>query len=166
MMADMQGGQRRWTARRLLLAAGLCAMVALEACSPRVDIRGNAAEQEDMIRIRQGVTSASDVMRVLGPPSTVSAFDNKTWYYISKREETVAFLAPEVKTQQVIELLFDDKQVVKRIRTYGLEDARKVDRISRTTKADAGEPGFFHSMIDLLVRRRAVTGKSRKAHGL
>jgi len=165
-MADMQGRQRRWSAKRSLLAAGLCAMVALAACSPRVDIRGNAAEQEDMIRIRQGVTSASDVMRVLGPPSTVSAFDNRTWYYISKREETVAFLAPEVKTQQVIELQFDDKRVVKRIRTYGLEDARKVDRISRTTKADAGEPGFFHSMIDLLVRRRAVTGKSRKAYGL
>ncbi len=162
----MHGRQNPGTAKRLLLAAGLCAMVALAACSPRVDIRGNSAEQEDMIRIRQGITSASDVRRVLGPPSTVSAFDDRTWYYISKREETVAFYAPEVKKQQVIELLFDDKQVVKRIRTYGLADARKVDRIPRTTKADAGEPGVFRSMIDLLVRRRAVTGKSRKSYGL
>lgn len=162
----MHGGRNLGMAKRSLLAAGLCAMVALAACSPRVDIRGNAAEEEDMIRIRQGITSASDVRRVLGPPSTVSAFDHRTWYYISKREETVAFLAPEVKNQQVIELLFDDKQVVKRIRTYGLADARKVDRISQTTKADAGEPGVFRSMIDLLVRRRAVTGKSRKSYGL
>lgn len=141
-------------------------MVALGACSPRVDIRGNAAEQEDMIRIRQGITAASDVRRVLGPPSTVSAFDDKTWYYISKREETVAFLAPAVKSQQVIELQFDDKQVVKQIRTYGLNDARKVARVSRTTKADADEPGVFRSMVDLIVRRRAITGKSRKSYGL
>ena len=165
-MADMHDGRERGMAKRSLLAAGLCAMVALAACSPRVDIRGNTAEQEDMIHIRQGITAASDVRRVLGPPSTVSAFDDKTWYYISKREETVAFFAPEVKTQQVIELQFDDKQVVKRIRTYGLKDARKVDRITRTTKAAAGEPGVFRSMIDLLVRRRAVTGKSRKSYGL
>ena len=104
--------------------------------------------------------------RVLGPPSTVSAFDDRTWYYVSKREETVAFFAPKIKNQQVIELLFDDKQVVERIRTYGLEDARKVERISRTTKAAADEPGVFRSMIDLIVRRRAVTGKSRTSYGL
>ena len=75
-------------------------------------------------------------------------------------------LCTGVEDQQVIELQFDDKRVVKRIRTYGLKDARKVDRITRTTKAAAGEPGVFRSMIDLLVRRRAVTGKSRKTFGL
>ena len=162
----MHSGRKLGTAKRSLLAAGLCAMVVLAACSPRIDFRGNAAEEEDKIRIRQGITAASDVRRVLGPPSIVSAFDDKTWYYISKREETVAFFATEVKTQEIIELQFDDKQVVQRIRTYGLNDARKVDRITRTTKADAGEPGVFRSMIDLLVRRRAVTGKSRKSYGL
>lgn len=162
----MHNGRKRGTAKRSLLAAGLCAIAVLAACSPRVDLRGNAAEAEDKILIRQGITAASDVRRVLGPPSTVSAFDDKTWYYISKREETVAFFATEVKTQEVLELQFDDKQVVQRIRTYGLKDARKVDRITRTTKAIAGEPGVFRSMVDLLVRRRAVTGKSRKSYGL
>ncbi|GEM_PF-1044883 len=153
-------------AKRLALAAAVGAALALAACSPRVDIRGNAAEDEDMIHIRQGITTASDVRRVLGPPSTVSAFDDKTWFYISKREETVAFFKPAVKAQQVIELQFDDKQTIKRIRTYGLKDARKVAQTSRTTKTDAEEPGFFRSMIDLIVRRRAVTGKSRKSYGL
>ena len=119
-----------------------------------------------MIHIRQGVTTATDVRRVLGPPSTVSAFDDKTWFYISKREETVAFFKPAVKVQQVIELQFDDKQTISRIRTYGLKDARKVAQTTRTTKADADEPGVFRSMIDLIVRRRAVTGKSRKSYGL
>ncbi|MCY4066839.1 MAG: outer membrane protein assembly factor BamE, partial [Rhodospirillaceae bacterium] len=165
-MAEMRGRRKRGTATRWLLAAGLCALTALAACSPRVDIRGNAAEQEDIVRIRQGVTSAADVRSALGPPSTVSAFDNKIWYYISKREETVAFMAPEVKNQQVIELQFDDKQVVRRIRTYGLNDARKVDRVSRTTKAEGDEPGIFRSMIDMIVRRRAVTGRSRGSYGL
>jgi len=153
-------------AKRLVLAAAVAAAFALAACSPRVDIRGNAAEDEDMIHIRQGVTTATDVRRVLGPPSTVSAFDDKTWFYISKREETVAFFKPSVKAQQVIELQFDDKQTVRRIRTYGLKDARNVAQTSRTTKADADEPGVFRSMIDLIVRRRAVTGKSRKQYGL
>ncbi len=153
-------------ARRLALAAAVGTALALAACSPRVDIRGNAAEDEDMIHIRQGVTTATDVRRVLGPPSTVSAFDDKTWFYISKREETVAFFKPAVKVQQVIELQFDDKQTISRIRTYGLKDARKVAQTTRTTKADADEPGVFRSMIDLIVRRRAVTGKSRKSYGL
>ena len=156
----------RPAAKRLMLAAGIGAALVLAACSPRVDIRGNAAEKEDMIHIRQGITKAPDVRRVLGPPSTVSAFDKKIWYYISKREETKAFFKPTVVTQQVIELQFDEAQVVQRIQTYGLKDARKVEQVARTTKVVGGEPGVFRSMIDLIVRRRAVTGKSRKQYGL
>ena len=172
-MADMNGEPKRRTARLFrpgalsgtLLAAVICA-AALGGCSPRVDLRGNAAEQEDMVRIRQGVTAAAEVRRALGPPSVVSAFDSKTWYYISKREETSAFLATETKAQQIVELQFDDAQVVRRIRTYGLDDARKVDRVSGITKSDAEEPGMFRSMLDLIVRRRAVTGRSRSTYGL
>ena len=164
----MHDGRERGMAKRSLLAAGLVRDGGAGGLfAPRSTFAAIPQSREDMIHIRQGITAASDVRR--GPRSAVDRIGLRRQdlvNYISKREETVAFFAPEVKTQQVIELQFDDEQVVKRIRTYGLKDARKVDRITRTTKAAAGEPGVFRSMLDLLVRRRAVTGKSRKSYGL
>lgn len=152
--------------RRLPLYAGLGLMVALAACSPRVDVRGNVAEKEDMIRIRQGITTKQEVQRVLGSPSTVSAFDNKTWYYISRREESIAFFKPTVKNQKVIELRFDDEDVVRGIREYSLADARNVSRVSRVTKADGSEPGVFKSLLDMVVRRGSIIRNSKKTFGL
>ena len=156
----------RPSVRRLMLGTGIGAMLALAACAPRVDVRGNTAEAEDLIHIRQGVTKAEEVRRVLGPPSTVSAFDRKTWFYIGKREETVAFFKPAVTAQQVIELRFDEADRVRSIRTFGIEDAREVARVNRTTRAEGEEPGIFRSMVDLIVRRRTLAGRSRKTYGL
>lgn len=153
-------------ARVLTLCAGLGVLMAVTACSPRVDVRGNVADQEDMIRIRQGITTKQEVQRVLGSPSTVSAFDKKTWYYVSKREESLAFFKPTTKDQKVIELRFDDEDVVQRIRKYSLADARNVSRISRTTKADGSEPGMFRSFIDMIVRRGSVVRNTKKTFGL
>jgi len=163
--AARQGAGGR-AVRGMVLAIGVGALLATAACTPRVDVRGNVADKEDMIRIRQGITTASEVRRVLGSPSTVSAFDNKTWYYISKREETLAFLKPTTTQHQVIELRFDDAEIVQRIRTYSLKDARRVARISRVTKADGGEPGVFRSLVDMVVRRGNVMRNTKKTFGL
>jgi len=152
--------------RVLTMCAGLGAMMAVAACSPRVDVRGSVADREDMIRIRQGITTKQEVQQVLGSPSTVSAFDKKTWYYISKREEALAFFKPTTKDQNVIELRFDDEDVVQRIRKYSLADARNVSRVSRTTKADGGEPGVFKSFVDMIVRRGSVIRNTKKTFGL
>lgn len=153
-------------ARRAAFAAGIGAMMALAACSPRVDVRGNVAEKEDMIRIRTGITTKAEVRRVLGSPSTTSAFDQKTWYYISKREESLAFFKPTTTEQQVIELRFNDEETVDRIRTYSLKDARRVSLVSRKTKSDGGEPGVFRSMVDMIVRRGSVLKNTKKTFGL
>jgi len=176
MMADMgigesqeraarQGAAGR-TIRGVALAVGLGALIATTACTPRVDVRGNVAENEDMIRIRQGVTKASEVRKVLGSPSTVSAFDSKTWYYVSKREEALAFFRPTTTQHRVIELRFDNAEIVQDIRTYSLKDAREVARVSRVTKADGGEPGIFRSLVDMIVRRGSVMRNTQNTFGL
>lgn len=161
-----EDGRKRRAMRGIALAVGLGAMIAVGACTPRVDVRGNVADKEDMIRIRQGITTAAEVRRVLGSPSTVSAFDNKTWYYVSKREEALAFFKPTTTQHQVIELRFDEAEVVQRIRTYSLKDARSVSRVSRVTKSDGGEPGVFRSLVDMIVRRGSVVRKSKNKFGL
>jgi len=163
--AARQGAASR-TVRGLALAVSLGVLIGTAACTPRMDVRGNVAENEDMIQIRQGVTKASEVRKMLGSPSTVSAFDSKTWYYVSKREEALAFFRPTTTQHRIIELRFDNADIVQGIRTYSLKDAREVARVSRVTKADGGEPGVFRSLIDMIVRRGSVTRNTQNTFGL
>jgi outer membrane protein assembly factor BamE (lipoprotein component of BamABCDE complex) len=86
-----------------------------------------------VLTLEPGVQNKDQVAQLLGTPSTIGTFDDKTWYYISKRTETVAFFSPSVLDQQVLVIKFDDNNVVKNVDLYGLDDAQEVAMESRET---------------------------------
>ncbi|HMO85834.1 MAG TPA: outer membrane protein assembly factor BamE [Lacipirellulaceae bacterium] len=119
------------TVRTLFLAT--VAALALGACSPQVDQRGHVATPGALEKLRPGEQTRNDVLTLLGSPSTTATFDNETWYYISQRVETLAFLAPETKEQKVVALRFDSAGVLQDMNTYTLEDGRPIDMVGRST---------------------------------
>jgi outer membrane protein assembly factor BamE (lipoprotein component of BamABCDE complex) len=117
---------------RLLLLASAAALM-LGACEPRVDQRGHVATPGTIEKLQPGQQTRNDVLTLLGSPSTTATFDDETWYYISQRVETTAFLAPDVKDQQVMALKFDKAGVLKDMSTYTLKDGRAIEMVDRKT---------------------------------
>ncbi|HEV7369497.1 outer membrane protein assembly factor BamE, partial [Arenibaculum sp.] len=88
--------------RKLLLAAG--AMLALAACSPTVNTRGNLLEADRLAQVQPGTSTQDDVAALLGSPSSVGTFDPNVWYYIGQRTEKTAFFRPDVAERKVVVL--------------------------------------------------------------
>lgn len=116
---------------RPLVALLSCAV--LGACATRVDTRGNLPDADDVLAIQPGIQDKQQVAEILGTPSTIGTFDDKVWYYVSKRTETVAFFEPKVVDQQVLVIKFDDLDVVEDVGLYGLEDAYAIEPVPRET---------------------------------
>jgi outer membrane protein assembly factor BamE (lipoprotein component of BamABCDE complex) len=106
---------------------------ALGACSPRIDQRGNLVDPDAVLAVQPGVQTKDQVAQLLGTPSASATFDDKTWYYISKREETTAFFPPDVTDQQVLVVKFDDADLVETVKIYGMNDAYEIEPVGRTT---------------------------------
>lgn len=119
------------TLRLFLLAT--VASLSLAACDPRVDQRGHVATPGTVEKLQPGQQTRNDVLTLLGSPSTTATFDDETWYYISQRVETTAFLAPDTKEQTVMALKFDKAGVLKDMNTYTLKDGRAVEMVDRKT---------------------------------
>ena len=117
---------------RLLLLASAATLI-LGACEPRVDQRGHVATPGTIEKLQPGQQTRNDVLTLLGSPSTTATFDDETWYYISQRVETTAFLAPDVKDQTVMALKFDKAGVLKDMNTYTLKDGRAIEMVDRKT---------------------------------
>jgi outer membrane protein assembly factor BamE (lipoprotein component of BamABCDE complex) len=115
----------------LLLATATA--VGLSACSARIDQRGNLLDPDAVLAVQPGIQTKDQVAQLLGTPSTRATFDDKTWYYISKRTETTAFFPPDVTDQQVLVVKFDDTDVVEAVKIYGMNDAFEIDPVARTT---------------------------------
>lgn len=123
---------RTITRLRALLPLTAAAAV-LAACSPTIDQRGNLPDADNVLAIQPGQSTKDEVVQLLGTPSTIATFSEQTWYYISKRTETVAFFTPDVVDQQVLIVKFDEGEVVEQVALLGMEDAVEFDMVDRET---------------------------------
>jgi outer membrane protein assembly factor BamE (lipoprotein component of BamABCDE complex) len=132
--------------------APLAVAVLIAACSPIIDSRGNLPDAEDLEKIRVGVSSRDEVATVLGSPSAVATFDPNTWYYISKRTETVAFFRPDVLDQNVLTVRFDDAGLVREIVRTGKDAAEPIEPIERVTPTSGQSFSLFQQLFGNLGR--------------
>jgi len=111
----------------------LLASVALAACSARIDQRGNLLDPDAVLAVKPGEQTKEQVAQLLGTPSTVATFNDKTWYYVSKRTATTAFFQPDITDQQVVVIKFNDSNVVEKVQLLGMDDAYEIEPVARTT---------------------------------
>lgn len=136
---------------QLSCSLGLLAL-AVVGCAPTVDLRGDLPDPAKVAEIQPGVTTKEMVSQLLGSPSSVSTFNDKTWYYISRRTEQTAFFDPQVLDQQVVAVAFDDGGIVRDVERRGLADSRPIEPSARVTPSAGRELGFFEQLIGNLGR--------------
>ncbi|MEL6316013.1 MAG: outer membrane protein assembly factor BamE [Pseudomonadota bacterium] len=119
--------------RALPAAAALAVAIAIGACSPIVRTHGYTPRAQELEALQVGVDTRDSVQQKLGRPSTIGAFSDDDWYYISIRTETLAFYAPEVVEQRVVTVSFDAEGVVNDVGRYGVEDGKVINLVTRVT---------------------------------
>ncbi len=97
-------------AKTLFLAT--VAMLAVSACTPTVAQRGNMLEDQQMKTIVPGIHTRSDVLRILGSPTTQAPFNDDVWYYIGQETEKRGILDPDVTKERVVVVVFNPDSTV------------------------------------------------------
>lgn len=128
------------------LLAGVMA-VATAACTTTVDQHGNAPPPERLEMIKVGRFTRGDVAETLGTPSNTSTFGDDTWYYISNKVESWAFLKPEEIERQVVAIDFDRQGRVKSIRKLSLDDGTAITMASKETPTAGHDLGVLEQLL-------------------
>lgn len=134
-------------------------LLPIAACAPIVNSRGNIPDPDALAEVKPGVQTREQVISLLGTPSNVSTFDDRTWYYISRKTETVAFFKPEPIDQQIVVVTFDDKGVVSTVeKREGLDGAQEVALVDRTTPTAGHSFGLLEQLFGNIGRFTPATG--------
>ena len=129
------------------------ALVLLSAsCSPIVENRGYVFDEKLLDQIKVNETISNDVMDILGSPSTTSAINASTWYYIYSKAETVAFYHPTVTDRRLLAVSFDDDNKVNNLKYYGLEEGKIISYVDRTTPTRGRELTVLQQLFGNLGR--------------
>jgi outer membrane protein assembly factor BamE (lipoprotein component of BamABCDE complex) len=124
------------------------ALVFLAACTPIVNQRGYMPDSQVVQSIAVGKDTKETVKSRLGDPSTAATFGNDVWYYISSREEQVAFFDPVVQSRDIIAIEFNKDGQVADVRHYGLKDGRVVAFVSRETPTKGRELTILQQLFN------------------
>ena len=137
----------------------------IAGCATDVEQRGNLPAQDKISEIHAGTTTKDDVTKILGSPSSTSIFNDKTWYYISRRTGQFAFFDPNVLDQQVYIILFDDQGVVQSISHKSLDDGKEITPVARATPAPGRELSFLEQVIGNLGKFNSKSGAAAGGGG-
>ena len=122
-------------------------LLAVGACAPRVIVHGNVPESDRIAEIVPGTHGRRDVELMLGSPSSVSLFGGETWHYIGGRQETLAFLEPEVVKRSVVKIRFDEAGTVESVDVFGKERGREIEVVERETPTRGNEITILEQFI-------------------
>jgi outer membrane protein assembly factor BamE (lipoprotein component of BamABCDE complex) len=137
-MASLGRCARRWHG---LVAAPIAVIAALglTACAANVSTHGHRLDAAALAQIEPGQSSQGDVLQLLGSPSSLATFDDRTWYYVSQRTETHSFYSTTVVSQDVVAIVFDDQGLVRHVGRHDLNGARDIDLVDRETPTAGNE---------------------------
>jgi outer membrane protein assembly factor BamE (lipoprotein component of BamABCDE complex) len=136
----------------VVLTTMLAAAVALSACAPRLTVRGNLPREAQLAKIVIGKQTREEVAAILGSPSAQGTFDDRIWYYISRKTKKIAFLDEQVVDQQIVAVYFTDKDIVQAIQRYDANDLRQIGMIERQTPTVGKELSILEQLIGNLGR--------------
>ncbi len=145
--------------------AALSVAVALAGCAATVDQRGNLPPPDELAQIHPGKTTKEQVASILGTPSSVGVFDDKDWYYISRRTKQVAFFDPKVLDQEVYIVDFNNDGVVQAVDHKTLHNGREIEPVARTTPAPGRELSFLEQLIGNLGKFNGSGGGASSGGG-
>lgn len=136
----------------LRAAVLMAVMASLTACEPMVDRRGHITDHNMKDWVQVGSTTKDEVLREFGSPSTVSSFGDESWYYVQSRKEARGFLKPEITTQHVLQITFDEQGVVKETKGFDEKDRKEVAMVQKVTPTEGHSMGFFEQVLGNLGR--------------
>jgi outer membrane protein assembly factor BamE (lipoprotein component of BamABCDE complex) len=136
--------------RNFILGAAMVAMsaVAVSGCTTKEVFNQGYVIDQNALELTPVGSSREQVLLSLGTPSTTATFDNEVFYYISqKRVRSAAFMKPQLVSQNVLAVYFDEEGTVTNIADYTLKDGRAFDMISRTTPTTSKDETFILQIL-------------------
>lgn len=85
------------------------------ACTPTIAQRGNMLQDYQISEVQKNIHTRTDVLRILGSPTTQATFDQNIWYYIGQETEKRGILDPEVIKERIVVVAFNEEGIVQTV---------------------------------------------------
>lgn len=134
-----------------------------------VDSHGSHYLEKKQKELTVNLSNKNDIIRLLGPPSTKSKFDNDLWIYIeSKKIRTtlLKFGKKKIYVNNVLLLEIDNKGLLAKKEFLNIKDMKEIDFIEDKTELTYSKRSFVYDFLSSMRQKvndpLGVRAKKRK----
>ncbi len=126
----------------------------LESCSTRVTNHGTVFSAEEINKIKNTKLNKSEVVEILGLPSTRSTFSDRVWYYISNVQKERAYFRIKTVSNNVLKITFNKNDQVTSYKFFSAGKLLDVEATDAQTQANVDkEENFWQAFLSSFKRR-------------
>ena len=111
-------------------------------------------------------TNKNDIVKILGPPSTKSTFDNDVWIYIERKTTTKKLFKlarKKILVNNVLVLEIDSYGLLVKKEFYNMEKMNDLDFSKRTTESKYTKKSFVYDFMSSMRQKlNDPLGKRKK----
>jgi outer membrane protein assembly factor BamE (lipoprotein component of BamABCDE complex) len=103
--------------------------ITISACSNLYILNetGNMPRANNIEKIIIGETNEKEVLKILGSPSTINKFNDKSYIYMSSKIKSIAFFKPEEIERNVLTIEFNKNNTVSKISRLNKQDGKEIN---------------------------------------
>ena len=128
-------------------------LLLIYSCSPRISRHGNFFTKEEIKILESTKLNKSQILEILGQPSTKSTFSDNIWYYIYFIQKEKAHFKVKNYQNTILKIKFDKKQTVIDYNIIKNNKSVKVTISDDVTDNTAYKRGLVRELLDSFVRR-------------
>ena len=128
----------------------------LNSCSQTFQNNGLSQRNLENFDIKIGKTSKKSLIKNYGPPMFENTFKNDIIYYVSHNTSYETFGERETEKLLVLEIMFDDKNIVQKIKKYSEKDSFDIKVSKFEDEKEINLVSFWKDIIRSLSRKQSI----------
>ena len=110
-------------------------------------------------------TNKNDLIKIFGPPSTKSDFDEYTWFYVERLKTNQSLIklgAQKIKKNNILIVKLSSNGILKSKKLLNLNDMNDVKYLKETTDKEFKNTDMFYGIISSLREKINAPLRNRK----
>ena len=116
-------------------------------------------------KIEVNRTNKNDLIRLIGPPSTISDFDKNKWLYIERLKTNQSLIklgSQKIRRNNILIVELDNAGIIKNKKLININDMNDIDYLKDTTEKDFKNNNFIYGVLTSLREKVNAPAKNRK----
>ena len=125
---------------------------------------GFASLQDKFEKISINKTNKNDIIKIIGPPSTISNFNNNKWFYIERMKSNQSLFKlgiKKIRKNDILIVKFNNKGILEYKKILKLDDMNDIEFAKNITEKDYKQNNILFKILSTLREKANAPTRNR-----